>query len=388
MVGSCSQYGSRYRYLVLFTSCFATFVAAFIFQLFSPIMTLVISDFQISYAYASLLITVFVLPAIFLSIPAGILTDRCGPKLLGTLSLILSIVGIFVIVVSAHFEMVLVGRLISGIGFSFIFLIAFALGPQWFSPNELGRAIAMILISYPLGIIIAFNTLGGLGLAYGWRFCLYVGILLCMATTVIWHLIVKRGPYSRATDERDVYWSLKIPEIWKIGLALFFFEAAIISFLTWAPTFFVEIKGMNLVFAGFLVSLVMITQTLFTPVVGWISDKTGKYKLLAFLGCALTSMTLLGIVASGIGLIVVILTLGITLSIAYSPLFTLIGRIFPARVGSSFGIVIMFIHLSSTFAPLFISHIYDVTGSLFACLGTMSIFSLLAAITVFTFRTR
>ena len=68
---------------------------ALVFQSIPPILNLIISDLNINYAQAGLLMSLFALPGIFIAIPSGMISDRFGMKKVGVASLILMIVGTF-----------------------------------------------------------------------------------------------------------------------------------------------------------------------------------------------------------------------------------------------------------------------------------------------------
>lgn len=82
-----------YRWIVLFAPSYAFVTFAFALQTVPPLMSPMIHEFNISHVQGGLLMSMAVIPGIFLATPAGMLVDRYGVKLSGLLSITLTATG-------------------------------------------------------------------------------------------------------------------------------------------------------------------------------------------------------------------------------------------------------------------------------------------------------
>lgn len=106
----------RYRWVVLFASFYAFVTFAFALQVVPPLMRSIIHEFDIGHVDTGLLMSVVVIPGILLAIPAGILVDRYGVRLTGSVSTTFVALGCFITAIADSFGTALVGRLILGVG--------------------------------------------------------------------------------------------------------------------------------------------------------------------------------------------------------------------------------------------------------------------------------
>jgi len=76
---------SNYRWVVLFASFFAFVVYAFVFQLVPPILSSIQDYFGVNEAQAGLLMSMAVIPGIFLALPVGLFMNRYRFRTSGSL---------------------------------------------------------------------------------------------------------------------------------------------------------------------------------------------------------------------------------------------------------------------------------------------------------------
>jgi len=140
---------------------------ALVFQSIPPILRLIVSEMNISHAQAGLLMSLFASPGIFIAIPAGILSDRVGLRKLGLVSLLLMIIGTFILGMSGGFLLMSVGRVVSGIGALTLAIILPPLLSGWFTHGGLGLAMGIFNTGMPLGILASFDVIGIIGISMG-----------------------------------------------------------------------------------------------------------------------------------------------------------------------------------------------------------------------------
>lgn len=85
-------------------------------QSMPPVLRLILDEFQLSHTQGGLLMSLFALPGIVVSIPAGMLGDRYGQRILGIIAFLLMIAGSTIVAIGISFPILLLGRAISGAG--------------------------------------------------------------------------------------------------------------------------------------------------------------------------------------------------------------------------------------------------------------------------------
>jgi len=377
------------RYKVLFALCFGQFAAGLMLLSVPPIIILIIEGFKVSYFHASFLMTICTGAAVLLAIPVGILSRRCSSKFMGTVALILLILGGLIVVVAPSFVGVLAGRTIAGVGGVFIFVLVLVVIPQWFSVDETGKAMGISGSAFFGAAILTYATFGWLGLIYGWRSVFFICILLGMIATLLWYSMVRNGPRVSNNKPIDIRNILKKFELWKIWIVSLLFGAALFGFQTWGPALLERFKGLSAGHAGLFVSLLVIVVTLLEPVFGWISDKIHKRKGLIIVGCGLWALALFGFLSSTWVLITSIVVLGIGVALTLPTLFSLPSEILNLEeIGTGLGVLCAFFNLGAAISPVVIGYVMDLTNQMFPSLAIITIFSFMAGFLAVLLRTR
>ena len=122
----------KYRWIILILAYLCMLDFAFTLQSIPPVLTLIINGLKLTHTQAGLLMGLFALPAIFLSILAGLLSDRLGPFKIGVISLSLITVGNTIIAFSNTFLLACVGRAVAGAGAAIIAIVAAQMLSQWY----------------------------------------------------------------------------------------------------------------------------------------------------------------------------------------------------------------------------------------------------------------
>jgi predicted MFS family arabinose efflux permease len=363
---------SQYRWIILIASFFAFVAFAFAFQLAPPLIPAIINEFKISHAEAGLLMSLVRFPGIFLGIPAGLFVSRYGTKLIGAFSLVCVVLGCLVTATANSFTLLLTGRLILGIGGGIIIPTASATVAKWFSKEEIGKAMGLYGINGPFALIVAFPSASLIMLAYDWRFPFYIGAAIAIAAAIVFFVATRKSPPKEQKRKTNIRRAIRNLEIWKVGIIWLFYSSAILAFTTWAPILFEKFKGISLVDASFLASLVMWIAIICNPLYGWLSDRTGKRKLFVVTGFFLTMLSFIAVAyASNLMLIVSVIVLGITSAILYPVMSALPLEILgPNLVSIGFGITGTCINIGVALSQPVVGLILDITVSYqFSLLG-------------------
>jgi MFS family permease len=137
---------NAYRWTILGLGTFCILTYGVIFQSIPPLIGILVEILNVSYARAGALMGLFILPAIFLSIPGGMLTDRFGPR--------------------NSYWIIAIGRLVAGIGAAVLLVVAPKIITSWFYDREIGLAMGIFNISMPLGTILSLNFMGAIAFRF------------------------------------------------------------------------------------------------------------------------------------------------------------------------------------------------------------------------------
>jgi MFS family permease len=385
-VNAVKTEGSAMRWVILLEIYLCMGAYAVVFQSIPPVMSLIIGDFHLSHHQAGLLMSMFALPGILVSLPAGMLADRYGVKTVGIISLAVTIVGTLLVARGHSFEVILAGRIIAGTGASSLVIIVPQAIAQWFSGRHMGIAMGIFNTAMPIGTIVSLNmfpVLAGIG---GWRSGVWTTILFTALALVVFALFY-RSPDRTAGKEHTV--SENPPRVGRVGLSIWlvggawaFFNASIISLFTFAPDFMVS-RGLTLGSAGFYTSLVMVGSMVLSPIIGLTVDRIGRKE--AFIALGGLGMAAVLAILPGVGQNFgpVFLCVGFTAALIPAPVFSLVADVVSHnRLGLGYGILSMLNNVGIFVGPQLVGLSRDATASYKGSFWLMAFFALLATVTI------
>ncbi|MCJ7655351.1 MAG: MFS transporter, partial [Dehalococcoidia bacterium] len=83
----------KYRWKIIAAAAFCYLIYAIVLQNIPPILGILIDTLHISHTEAGMLMSLALFPAIVLSFPGGLLVDRFGVRITGTVSLVIMMLG-------------------------------------------------------------------------------------------------------------------------------------------------------------------------------------------------------------------------------------------------------------------------------------------------------
>lgn len=377
--------GNRWVILGVIYICMLAF--ALVLQSLPPILTLVMTELELSHAQGGLLMSWFALPGIIVSIPAGMLVDRYSQKAIGSIALLLMIVG-SAIFASAHSMFVLsMGRLVAGAGAMTLLVVAPHLLAQWFAGRELGIGMGVFSTGMPLGTILSLGILSRVGESLGWRVSVWVSAGLALLALVVFALLfspAQRSGERMSAPSEPLYQSIRSAgtPIWLVGAAWLLFNAAVISLFTFTPDM-LKAAGFSIGSAGFITSAVMWPALVLSPVIGYIIDRIGRKRTSIALGGAMMAILLLWVPSATHWVLLLLLIMGIAQAMVPAPIFALTPDITkPERLGLAFGIVSTCLNLGIVVGPFVVGLAKDLTGSYQASYVLMSGFELMITVSM------
>jgi MFS family permease len=374
--------GYRWSMLAVVYLCMLSF--ALVFQSVPPILTLVRQELDVSHAQAGLLMSLFALPGIFVAIPGGILSDRLGARRTGVAALVLMAVGTAILGTSSSLVQAYAGRIVSGVGGLTLAVVLPQLLSKWFARKELGLGMGVYNTAMPLGTILSLNVFGMLGESHSWR----VSIAITTAVSTIALLVFLL--FYREPDEEagKAGFGLAVADatgsgasIWLVGICWMWFNAALISFVTFSSDFLVS-RGYGIGHASSISSLVMLGSLALSPIVGYIVHKYGKESVFIGTGGFLLAVLVYYVPASSL-LVPLFVLAGVAASLVPAPIYSLPARIVrPQDLGLAFGIMTACLNVGVLAGPYLVGLVRDCTGDYVLGFHLMAVFALLLTSTI------
>ncbi|MHA1712429.1 MAG: MFS transporter [Candidatus Ranarchaeia archaeon] len=262
-----------YRWVMLLIGFLLMATFAFALQELPPILSFLIADLGITYTQAGSLMSVFQGPGLALSLFWGIYSAKIGIRKTAVIAFMLLITGNFIVFFAGHFNVMMVGRLISGIGALALPILGGSIVSHWFKGKELGLALGIYNVSMPLGTLVCLNSYGVLGLVYGWRVPVLITSIFACAVVLLFFSAYRTEPVKFETPKITLS-SLRYVLIAILSpvLAWMFFQATSGSFNTFATSYFLSV-GNPIQTATLYASTWMIGSLLLSPFVGGIIDR-------------------------------------------------------------------------------------------------------------------
>ena len=284
--GSDTREYSRYRIVIAVLILLAHASIGLNFFGVTPLLPLVIDDYEITRASASLLVALPTLVKACIGLPGSLIINRFGLNRVFTLSwFMLGMLALSPWI--QDFYLMLLLRLVYGIGAGLMMTATASLIMQWFRPNEVPIINTLLLIVISLGIAISITLAAPLAANISWEGVLGIfgGIGLCGAFA--WKFYGR----TQSTHIQEASAIFTLREVWEVirdrtifllvvGDALVFVNYAAVT--SWLPTFLHEFRAMSLDQAGYVTGLLP-TVGIFAVLLGGFLAVRVKARRLLFL---------------------------------------------------------------------------------------------------------
>jgi sugar phosphate permease len=232
-----------------------------------------------------------------MQIPAGVLADTVGTRILATLGNLVAGIGSIVFGLAESLEMAHIGRFLVGLGVSVIFVGLMKSNTVWFRERIYGLISGVTLLLGNMGSVLAAGPLAWLLGHTSWRTA-FVGIgLFSLLLAALSLLLVRNRPQDagfpslRAMEgkaahaEREHHWLHEMHRVWttwrvwpgfwfNFGMAggLFAFAGL------WGVPLLRDVHGLTRDQAAQYTTLTLLAMAIGTLLLGWISDRMEKRK--------------------------------------------------------------------------------------------------------------
>jgi len=315
-----------YRWTVLVFISLAMFGNYYIYDSIAPIADLLKSQLSYSDENIGLLYTSYSIAAIVVLLIGGYLIDRFGTKLSTLAFGILCFVAAVITAVSSDFNVMIVGRLILGLGAEPLIVAVTTALAKWFKGKELSFAFGLNLTIARLGSFAADNSpTWASGSYFNWQDPLFLAIIIsitCVIGAVGYFLLERTAEKKYILGEKGEVDKLDFKNMFKFNKSFWYivalcitFYSAIFPFRSFAIKFFIEAHGTTREMGGFLNSVLPFSAMIATPLFGLLADKIGKRALLMTFGSIMLLPVYLMMAYTDITLYIPIAMMGIAFSL-------------------------------------------------------------------------
>ena len=345
---------------------------------------------ELNYTQTGLLLGIFMLSAGALALPSGMISNWLGDRVSLLIGLNALMFSALLVAWSGNFWMALPGRLFGGVGAVFITVTASKVLIDWFSGRELGLAMSLLGVTWPIGIGLGMSLLPLLEAAHNWQFAITLTLFVpgaCLVLLLFIPLRPEAGSVAEATAAGPTrLWRIQSHE-WK-GILLaapawpLMNGGGYVLFSSYAPGLLME-RGMAAAEATQLIGVLSWLFLATIPLSGVLNDRLGWRDRLYWAGCLLPALGVALLPLGGPVLAGVFLCAAMGLTIA--PIMSLPGEILaPESRATGLGLYYTVYFFGISALPALGGWVWDLTGSASAplwfsagCL-TLSPFFLLA----------
>ncbi|MFJ9993059.1 MFS transporter [Pseudomonas putida] len=406
---SVGEKPSRYRWFLV-TLAFLAIITNYMDRAnLSIALPYMKDDLNLSSSEAGFILGAFFWTYALCQIPAGMLVDRFGAKV------VLGAAVIWWSVFTMATSLVRTGagllglRLMLGVGEAGAFPAATKFVERWFPRTERGMATGIYDSGARGGTLIALPLCTAIIGAWGWQASFIVTGLIGIVWAVVWKFTASEYPSQNkyvnraevrhiqgdAQEERistvRIRWKalLRTRQIWAMALGLACQSYVIYFFITWYPTYLVNERGFSLLQLGFFGVLPGIAGLIGSFVGGWASDEIANSgygisvgrKVCIVVGMVLGASIGLAGLATEAWLALALLSLAFFgVSAATSSMLAIPADVSPSGSRSIVGTLAGFQNSIANFAgiasPVIIGYLKDQTGSFAPGLLSASVIAL------------
>jgi MFS family permease len=284
---------SKYRWVVFAAVLFSYFLI--VSQRTAPglITDQLMKDFNITASTIGLLASIQFLAYAGLQIPIGILSDRYGPNFFLIIGTILNGLGTVIYSLAHHESVLILARLLVGMGDATIWVNLVLILSQWFRAQEFVRLLGFAGMAGSFGFLMATVPYASWIAVSGWRPPFFItGLLLCALGCLLYFVLEKKSNQlfkkdkgigkKKRSHEKVVPLLRRIfstRQAWAAFLCHFGLVGTYVGFIgSWAVPYGMHVYEMSRSAASQLIMFGLFGALVGAPLTGWISSRLGTIK--------------------------------------------------------------------------------------------------------------
>jgi len=319
----------KYRWVVFVILALAYFFVYFHRVSTAVVATDIMNSFGVGAASIGLLGSAYFYAYTAMQLPSGILSDSWGVKKTAGVFTLLAAVGAVLTGVASNFTMVLVGRVLIGIGVAMVYIPVMKVLAIWFKKNEFASMSGVLLAIGNIGALSAAGPLAIMAAFFGdWqKVFLMLGVFSGLLAVAIFVLVKDKPedmgcptiPEIEAYEKGERYIPPKAVEkipmgealrqtfssgmkFWPLSIWFFFMYGSLMVYQgLWGGPFFRDVLGWDQgTYAGIL-SFIAIGMIFGCPIAGYLSDKVLKSRKKVLIAGTAVYIVLWGVIWSQAG---------------------------------------------------------------------------------------
>lgn len=350
--------------------------------------------FDLDHTEVGTLASLYLLPGLFLAIPAGWLGFRFGDRTMVLVSLTLMVIGGCIGTLSVDPVMLGAGRIVAGCGGVMMIVLNNKMIADWFEPGTIITAMAVMMAGFALGIGLGMVAHVYFASLAGWPAAQWsTAILSALAFLVTWLIYrdpppefvhratggVPDGPPRFRIGRQEAVWICLAGLIWAL------YNASYLSFLTYAPGV-LDGRAIDPQAAGWILALGNWLAIAAMPAGGWLADRFGTPGILVLIGSLMLAIAELALAISSMPLLAA-LAFGLFGGMPAAIIASLPGQVLrPASRSAGVGIFYIWFFLGGAVLPPLGGLARDMTGLLVAPMAVAVSFIAMALLVYVVFR--
>lgn len=237
-------------------------------------------------------------------LPAGLLSDRFGPRKIIALGLAFSAIGTVIFALADDLFLLALGRFCIGLGVSVVFVGAMKIFTDWFQPNQLATCSGVLLAVGNVGALMATAPLMFLISVAGWREAfIAIAAYTLVAAILAWAVLRNKpqdcdlAPLSRDKGNSHIGMKEALHAVFSSRNFYFVTIAATLYYGTlmnvgglWSGPWLQDVYALGKSEASFIVMFFTLGMIVGCPLSGWLSDKILRSrKKVLFLGSVMNA---------------------------------------------------------------------------------------------------
>jgi MFS family permease len=326
------------------------------------------------------------------------LNRRFGARKAMMLSIAMWIVSLLIGGMAPSFTVMILARIILGLGEGFYYPLQSVIVKEWVPPKERGKANAAWSIGQSLAPAIAMPMLSYVIAVWGWRESFHVLVPITAVPLLMFAFLVTNTPRenkrispeeaafieSSLADEKKVkpkgnawqnfcaiaksdnYWLLVV---WYLSLNLIYW-----GLISWLPSYLKEVRGFSWKEVGWLSSLPFLLTIVTKAYTGWIVDKLGRSAPILMGGMFVGAGCIFGatVIQNNYLAAVVLACASACTSMGLPAAWTLLQKVTPSEsIGTAGGVMVGLSTGISSMSPMLIGFFITLTGSYTGGLGML-----------------
>lgn len=211
---------------------------------------------------------------------------KFGTKKATLMVLICALLGAIISAFAQTYELLVVGRLIEGVGYSCIGTVIPVLFSEWFPPSKRGVPNGIFSVWVPIGSLFIMGTSGfffNVGDPSSYHNVFWFVVVLLAIITVVWALAVHQPDHNYLEDEADsnaepakVSEGFKSLSVWIAMIAFAAFSLGTACVMNFETTYMVQTMGMDQAAANGTFNIVNIAVIIGGVVIGFVMNAVTK----------------------------------------------------------------------------------------------------------------